>query len=80
MQDNLTKEDVEDGLRRAVDAQRCSPWYNADAAAAYLSSTPGTLRVWCSLGTGARYHIVHGKVVRYHVSDLDAFIRGEDGR
>lgn len=80
MSATLTKDDVEDVLRRVLDANRRSPWLDSDAAAAYLSSTPGTLRVWRSLGTGPRYHIVHGKVVRYHVDDLDAFVRGEDGR
>ncbi len=80
MSATLTKDDVEDALRRVLDTHRASPWLDGDAAAAYLSSTPGTLRVWRSLGTGPRYHIVHGKVVRYHVNDLDAFIRGEDGR
>ncbi|MFT4159611.1 helix-turn-helix domain-containing protein [Shinella sp.] len=80
MQAHLTKEDVEDAVRRALDAHIRSPWYDTDAAAAYLSSTPGTLRVWRSQGTGPRYRVVHGKVVRYHVDDLDAFVRGEDDR
>ncbi|ADZ70134.1 MAG: helix-turn-helix domain-containing protein [Xanthobacteraceae bacterium] len=76
----LTKEDVEDALRRVLDAHHRSPWLDSEAAAVYLSSTPATLRTWRSNGAGPRYHVVQGKVVRYHVDDLDAFVRGEDGR
>ena len=35
MQATLTKEDVEDALRRVLDTHRSSPWYDTDAAAAY---------------------------------------------
>jgi hypothetical protein len=80
MQAILTKDDVEDAVRRALDTHSRSPWYDTEAAAVYLSSTPGTLRSWRGSGTGPRYHVFHGKTVRYNVADLDAFIRGEDGR
>lgn len=80
MSDALTKNDVEDALRRVLDAHHRSPWLDSEAAAIYLSSTPGTLRTWRANGEGPRYHVVHGKAVRYHVSDLDAFVRGEDDR
>jgi hypothetical protein len=76
----LTKTDVEDALRRVLDSHNRSPWLDTEAAATYLSSTPGTLRSWRALGGGHRYHVIHGKSVRYNVTDLDAFIRGEDGR
>ena len=80
MQATFTKNDIEDAVRRVLDTHARSPWYDTEAAAAYLSSTPGTLRSWRGNGVGPRYHTIHGKSVRYHVADLDAFIRGEDGR
>jgi hypothetical protein len=73
----LTKHDIEDALRRVLDTHTRSPWYDTEAAAAYLSSTPGTLRTWRANGEGPRYHVIHSKSVRYHVSALDAFVRGE---
>jgi hypothetical protein len=57
-----------------------SPWLDTETAAAYLSCTSGTLRTWRSLGTGPRYRVMHGKLVRYHIDDLNAFVRGEDNR
>lgn len=54
-----------------------SPWLDTEAAAAYLSCTPGTLRSWRARGQGPRYRVIHGKIVRYHRDDLDAFVLGE---
>ncbi len=76
----LTKNDIEDALRRVLDTHTRSPWFDTEAAATYLTSTPGTLRSWRANGEGPRYHVFHGKTVRYNVADLDAFIRGEDAR
>jgi len=76
----LTKEDVEDALRRVLDTHKRSPWLDTEAAAAYLGATPGTLRSWRSAGAGPRYRVMHEKLVRYHVEDLDAFVRGEANR
>lgn len=50
-----------------------SPWLNTDMAAAYLSVSAGTLRNWRTTGCGPRYRTV-GRIVRYHVDDLDAFL------
>ena len=50
-----------------------SPWLNTDAAAAYLSVSPGTLRNWRTAGSGPRYRTV-GRIVRYHRDDLDGFL------
>lgn len=77
---DITIDDIEDALRRVLDTHHRSPWFDTEAAATYLSSTPGTLRVWRSLGTGPRYHTVGNKLVRYNIADLDAFIRGEENR
>jgi hypothetical protein len=77
MSETITVQTVEDALRRVLDTHNRSPWLDTEAAAAYLSSTPGTLRTWRTQGEGPRYHVVHGKAVRYNVADLDAFVRGE---
>lgn len=79
MQSDLTLL-IEDTLRRVLDTHNTSPWRDSEAAAAYLSCTPGTLKTWRSRGEGPRYHIIQQKLVRYHVDDLDAFIRGEAAR
>ena len=77
MTTTLTKLDIEDALRRVLDSHNRSPWFDTEAAAIYLTSTPGTLRTWRGNGEGPRYHVIHGKTIRYHVNDLDGFIRGE---
>ena len=77
---SLTKHDIEDALRRVLDTHNRSPWFGTEAAAIYLTSTPGTLRTWRANGEGPRYYVIHGKSVRYHVTDLDAVIRGEAAR
>jgi hypothetical protein len=51
-------------------------WLDTGAAAFYLGSTPGTLKTWRAQGRGPRAHGTH-RFVRYHVADLDAFMRGE---
>jgi hypothetical protein len=56
-----------------------SPWMTTVAAARYLSSTPGTLKTWRASGAGPKHHGTH-RFVRYHVSDLDRFMRsGSEG-
>jgi excisionase family DNA binding protein len=52
-----------------------SPWLNIDAAAEYLSVSPGTLRNWRSAGSGPRYRMV-GRIVRYHRDDLNTWLSG----
>jgi hypothetical protein len=71
---------IEDALRRVLENHRRSPWLDSDAAADYLSCTPGTLKTWRSRGEGPRYNIIQSKLVRYNVEDLDAFVRGEGSR
>lgn len=71
---------IEDALRRVLDTHKRSPWLDSEAAAEYLGCTPGTLKTWRSRGEGPRYNIIQSKLVRYHVEDLDAFVRGEANR
>lgn len=54
-----------------------SPWLDTPTAARYLSASPNTLRQWRACGRGPRYHVAGGRLVRYHVDELDAFVRGE---
>lgn len=72
---------VEAAVRRALDDHlNPSPWKDSEKAAAYLACSPGTLKTWRSRGEGPRYHIIQDKLVRYHVTDLDGFVRGEVAR
>ena len=54
-----------------------SPWLNTEEAATYLGNSPKSLAIWRCQGQGPRYHILNKRLVRYHVNDLDAFVRGE---
>jgi hypothetical protein len=54
-----------------------SPWLDTAAAATYLGNSPKTLAIWRCRGEGPRYRVVNRRLVRYHVDDLDAFVRGE---
>ena len=71
---------VERAVRRALDASIQSPWMDSEQAAEYLSCSAGTLKTWRSRGEGPAYHIIQDKLIRYHVNDLDAFVRGEVAR
>jgi len=79
MQEEFTQI-VEAALRRVLDPKLRSPWLDGEAAADYLACTPGTLKTWRARGEGPNYHVINGKSVRYHVNDLDAFVRGEVAR
>lgn len=57
-----------------------SPWMDTTTAAQYLVASPKTLRQWRCQGRGPRYRAVGGRLIRYHVDDLDAFARGEANR
>ena len=45
-----------------------------DQAAEYIGVTPGTLSVWRSTGRYALPFVKCGRLVRYRMSDLDAFL------
>ena len=71
---------IEDALSRVLDIKKTSPWLDSEAAAEYLSCTSGTLKTWRSQGQGPSYHVIQRKLVRYHIDELDAFVRGEVAR
>lgn len=72
----VTMEAVETLVRWYLDTHWFTPWFDTEAAAAYLRREPGTLKGWRSKGEGPRFYTVNGQLIRYHVDDLDAFVRG----
>lgn len=68
--------EVEEIVRKMLETQRYSPWFDTEEAARYLRKEPNTLKVWRSKAQGPRFHTVNDKFIRYHVDDLDAFVRG----
>jgi excisionase family DNA binding protein len=54
-----------------------SSWLDTKQAAKYLALSPKTLALWRSQGKGPRYKIAGQRLVRYHISDLDAWVKGE---
>lgn len=53
-----------------------SPWLDTTAAARYLGKEPGTLKGWRSKGQGPPFHSVSRQFIRYHIDELNAFVRG----
>jgi hypothetical protein len=76
MQNDL-EQVVERAFQRVLGTTTQSPWKDSEQAAKYLSCSAGTLKTWRSRGEGPVYHVVQDKLIRYHVNDLDAFVRGE---
>lgn len=56
-----------------------TPWMAPDDAAAYLRLTVRGLEDMRGKGTGPRFHKVNARVVRYHQSDLDAWLLSDGG-
>jgi len=67
-----------DAIRKVIREETgkpASPWLDTSGAAAYLGSTPGTLKNWRAAGIGPAYHIMQERLVRYHADELDHFVR-----
>lgn len=62
-------------MQAQSNATAASPWMTTEQAAAYLSVSEGTMRNWRSRGDGPRYRLLGGRMVRYEVKDLDAYLR-----
>ena len=71
----LTIESIRAVVREEL-GRPSSPWLDTEQAATYLGSTPGTLKNWRATGQGPKYHLIQTRMVRYHVEDLDGFVRG----
>ena len=59
-------------------ARRGSPFLTTDQAARYLGLALRTLEKMRSEGRGPRFRR-HGRYIRYHIAELDAWSKGEDG-
>jgi excisionase family DNA binding protein len=57
-----------------LDPKVVFPWLTPQKAASYLGCHPDTLRRWRREGCGPRCS-KRGKFIRYHVDDLDAWLR-----
>lgn len=57
--------------------RHASPWLDTVEAALYLGKEPGTLKGWRSKGEGPPFHVVSRQFIRYHIDELDAFVRGK---
>jgi hypothetical protein len=75
-QGRVTIEDVEALVLWLLETHRFTPWFDTEAAASYLRREPGTLKGWRSKGEGPRFYVINHQFIRYHVDDLDAFVRG----
>lgn len=74
--DGITLEDIRAVVRDEL-SRKTSPWLDTDKAAGYLGTTAGTLKTWRAMAKGPRYRVLQDRLIRYHVDDLDRFVRGE---
>jgi excisionase family DNA binding protein len=63
---------MDDEIVRAKKAKKGSPFLNTDQAAHYVNLTRRTLEKMRTIGGGPRFR-KHGRYVRYHIDDLDAW-------
>ena len=63
---------MDDEIARAANAKKGSPFLNTDQAAHYIGLSRRTLEKMRTSGGGPRYR-KHGRYVRYHIDDLDAW-------
>lgn len=71
--------EVENIVKRLMETHRYSPWMATEEAAKYLGRQPGTLRRWRTEGGGPVFHKISHKLIRYHIDDLDGFVRSGGG-
>ena len=66
---------MDDDIDRAAEAKKGSPFLNTAQAAHYVGLSRQTLEKMRRQGRGPRYR-KHGRYVRYHIADLDAWSEG----
>lgn len=66
----------DDEITRAAKAKKGSPFLNTAQAAFYVGLSRRTLEKMRLTGDGPRFR-KHGRFVRYHIDDLDAWSLGE---
>jgi predicted DNA-binding transcriptional regulator AlpA len=67
---------MEDEIIRAANAKKGSPFLNTDQAAHYIGLSRRTLEKMRTAGDGPRFR-KHGRYVRYHIDDLNAWSLGQ---
>ena len=65
---------MDDDATRAANAKKGSPFLNTPQAAHYVGLSERTLEKMRVVGGGPAYR-KHGRYVRYHIDDLDAWSR-----
>ncbi|WP_298722249.1 helix-turn-helix domain-containing protein [uncultured Ferrovibrio sp.] len=70
---------MNDLLDRAATAKQGSPFLNTAQAAFYIGLSNRTLEKMRKTGSGPRFR-KHGRVVRYHIEDLDSWSRASKHR
>ena len=70
---------MDDEIGQAAMAKRGSPFLNTSQAAFYLGLAVRTLEKMRGTGRGPRFRR-HGRFVRYHITDLNAWSEGADRR
>ena len=68
---------MDDDVIRAANARKGSPFLNTGQAAYYVGLSHRTLEKMRVVGGGPKYR-KHGRYVRYHIDDLDAWSRGRE--
>ena len=63
---------MDDDIIHAADAKKGSPFLTTEQAARYLGLSRQALEKMRRQGRGPRYR-KHGRYVRYHIADLDAW-------
>ena len=63
---------MDDDNIRAANAKKGSPFLNTDQAAFYVGLSRRTLEKMRTAGGGPQYR-KHGRYVRYHIADLEAW-------
>jgi len=66
----------DDDIMRAAKAKKGSPFLNTAQAAFYVGLSRRTLEKMRLVGGGPRFR-KHGRYVRYHIDDLDAWSLGD---
>lgn len=54
-------------------------WVAPDGAAEYLSVSARILEDWRRAGTGPAWHRAGGRLIRYRLSDIDAWVEAQRG-
>jgi hypothetical protein len=71
--------DEDDAINRAARARKGSPFLNTAQAAHYIGLAERTLETMRGHGQGPAFRR-HGRFIRYHIDDLDAWSQRSDAR